>query len=110
MRCHNPWGNVNVSALAGSRFELGYPVGGHPAAVFYLNALRPGPLPDLGGVQAARRYAAAAAGWLAGAAADPAGGIDVPGQRIAQLPGVCGVQVDLIPDAVQSEADGTAEL
>src|SRR5207249_851505 len=51
--------------------------------------------------------AAAAAGWRAGAAADPAGSIDVPGQRIPQFPGVPGVQVDLILGAVQPEADGT---
>src|SRR5208282_147346 len=80
---------------------------GHPAAVLYLDALRPGPLAHLGGVQAARRAAAAATGRLAGAAAGPAGSIDVPGQRIPQLPGVPGIQVDLILGAVQPEADGT---
>jgi hypothetical protein len=98
---------VNVSALASVCLELDHQVGGHPAAVFYLDALRPGPFADLGGVQAAHRSAATAAGWPAGAAADPTGGIHVPGQRILQLLGVPGVQVDLILGAVQSEADGT---
>ena len=44
-------------------------------------------------------------GGLAGAAADPACSIHIPGQRIPQLPGVHGVQVDLILGAVQPEAD-----
>jgi hypothetical protein len=99
--------DVNVSALlAGGGLEFGYQVGGHPAAVFYLDALHPGPLADLGGVQAAgwpaRRLPR---GRLAGAAADPAGSIHVPAQRIPRLLGVPGVQVDLIPGAVQPERD-----
>jgi hypothetical protein len=54
-----PLAGVNVSALlAGGGLELGHQVGGHPAAVPYLNTLCPGPLADLGGIQAARRPAA----------------------------------------------------
>ena len=44
---------------------------------------------------------------MGGAAAGPAGSIDVPGQRIPQFPGVPSVQVDLILGAVQPEPDGT---
>lgn len=54
-----PLAGVNVSALlAGGGPEFGHQVSGHPAAVLYLNTLCPGPLADLGGVQAARRPAA----------------------------------------------------
>jgi hypothetical protein len=38
--------------------------------------------------------------------AGPAGSIDVPDQCIPQFLGVPGIQVDLIPGAAQSEADG----
>jgi hypothetical protein len=101
-----PSQDANISALlAGSRLEFNHQVGGHPAAVFHLDALCSGPLADLGRVQPACRSAAAAAGWLAGAAADTAGSIQVPGQYIPQFPGVPGVQVDLILGAVQPEAD-----
>jgi len=102
-----PSRDVNISALlAGSRLEFNHQVGGHPAAVFHLDALCPGPLADLGSVRAARRSAAAAAaGRLAGAAAGPAAGIHVPGQHIPQLLRVPGVQVDLVLGAVQPEAD-----
>src|SRR5215475_4510189 len=91
--------------MAGGGPELDHQVSGHPAAVFHLDALGPGPLADLGGVQAARRPAADP-GWLAGAAADPAGRLDVPGQRIPQFLSVPGAQVDLILGAIQPEADG----
>jgi hypothetical protein len=103
-----PWQDVNVSALlVGSGLELDYQISGHPAAVFHLNALCPGPLADLDGVQTAHRSATAAAGWLAAAAADPAGSIHVLRQRLSHVLGVLGVQIDLIFGAVQPEADGT---
>jgi hypothetical protein len=77
VRCRPAWG-LNISILlAGSGPELDDQVSGYPAAVFYLDALCPGPLADLDGVQIARHPAAVAAGWPAGAAADPAGSIDV---------------------------------
>lgn len=99
---------MNVSALlAGSGLEFDHQVSGYPAAIFHLDALCPGPLADLGGVQAVRRPAAAAAGWLAGAAAHPAASIHVPRQSLSHVLGVLGVQVDLILGAVQPEADGT---
>ena len=79
---------LTASLLAGSRLEFNHQVGGHLAAVFHLDALCPGPLADLGRVQPACRSAAAAGGWLAGAAADTAGSIHVPGQHIPQFPGV----------------------
>lgn len=101
-------GGYSGSLLPSGRFEFDHQLGRHPAAVFYLDALCPGPLADLGRVQAARRPAAAATGRPAGAAAGPAGSIDVPGQRIPQFPGVPGVQVDLILGAVQPEPDGTS--
>jgi hypothetical protein len=53
--------NVNVSALlAASGLEFDHQVSGHPAAIFHLDALCPGPLANLGGVQAVRRSATAA--------------------------------------------------
>ncbi len=53
---------MNVSALlAGGGLGLGQQVSGYPAAVFYLDALCPGPLADLGRVEAARRRALPAA-------------------------------------------------
>ena len=88
-------------------FEFGHQIGGHPAAVFHLDALCPGPLADIGRVQDARRPGAIAAGRLASAAAHPAGRAHVSGQRIPQLPGVPCVQVDLVLGAVQTEPDGT---
>jgi len=86
--------------------ELGHQVGGHLAAVSYLDAACPGPLADLGGVQADRRSAPASTGRLAGTAADSAGSTHIPRQRIPEFLGVPGVQVDLILGAVQSESDG----
>ncbi len=101
-----PSQDVNVSApLACSGLEFNHQADGHPAAVFDLDALRPGPLADLGRVQPAPRPAAAAAGWLTGAAADTAGSIHVPGQHIPQLLRMPGVQVDLILGTVHPEAD-----
>ena len=55
-------GNSRQPLLAGGRLELDHQFGRHPAAVFHLDALRLGPLADLGGVQAARRSPAATAG------------------------------------------------
>ncbi len=109
VRCRPSW-DPNVSTLlAGSGPELDYQVSGYPAAVFYLDALRLGPLADLDGVQITCRPASAPAG----AAGDSASSIHVPGQCIPQFLGVPGVQVDLILGAVRllgavrPEADGT---
>ena len=72
-RVGHPSQDANVSALlTGSRLEFDHQVGGHPAAVFHFDALRPCPFTDPGGVQPARRSAAAAASRLWGAAAHPA--------------------------------------
>ena len=46
--------------LRGGRLEFDHQLGGHPSAVFYLDALGLGPLTDLGGVQPARRSPAPA--------------------------------------------------
>jgi hypothetical protein len=98
-----PRAGVNVSALlAGGSLDVGYQDGGHPAAGFSVPmahsriwvVFRP-------------HRAAGATGWLVGAASGPAGSINVPGQRIPQLPIVPGVQLDLVLGAVQPEADGT---
>jgi hypothetical protein len=71
-----PSRDLKVSPVGRWRLESGHQVRGHPAAVLDLDALGPGPLADPGSVQAARGPSVAAAGWLAGAAADPAGSID----------------------------------
>ena len=96
---------MNVSALlAGGSLELGHQAVGHPAAGFCLDALCPGPLaiwvvlrplPGRGcyGLACGRCF------WP--------GSINVPGQRIPQLPVVPGVQVDLVLGAVQPGPDGT---
>ncbi len=41
--------------VSGGRLEFHYQLSRHPAAVLYLDALRLGPLADLGGIQPARR-------------------------------------------------------
>jgi hypothetical protein len=51
-----------VLECVGSMQTLTTSFGRHPAAVFYLGALCPGPLADLGGVRAPRRAAPAGAG------------------------------------------------
>ena len=78
---------------------------GTPPAVFHLDALRLSPLPDLGGIQPAAWCPARAAGRPAGATAGPPPSPYVGRQRVTQLPGMLGVQVDLVLRAVQSEAD-----
>src|SRR5207245_842406 len=93
--------------LAGRGPKFDYQLSWHPAPVFHLDALRLGPLADLGTVQPARRSPAPAAGRPPGGAACLPGGTDKAGQRIPQLPGVLGVQVDLVFRAVQPETDGT---
>jgi len=93
--------------LAGGGLELDDQPGRDPATVLYLDAVRPGPLADLGGVHAVRRSPAAAARCgPPGRAADTTGGAHIAGQGVTQFPGVSDVQVDLILRAVQPEADG----
>src|SRR5689334_23218917 len=101
-----PRADVNVSALlAGGSLELGHQADGHPAAGFCLDALCPGP--SRSGWCSGRYRGRGCYGLACGAASGPAGSINVPGQRIPQLPVVPGVQVDLVLGAVQPEADGT---
>jgi hypothetical protein len=95
---------VLCALRAGCRLELDDQFSGHPPAVFHLDALRLGPLSDLGGVQPARRSPAPAAGGSAGATANPPSP-HVGRQRVTQLLGMLSVQVDLILCAVQPEAD-----
>ncbi len=89
--------------LSGSRLELDDQLGGHPSAVFYLDALRLGPLTDLGGVQPAHRAPAPASGRPPGTAASPPGSPHIPRQRVPQFLGVPGVQVDsyLVPSSAK---------
>src|SRR6516162_6654925 len=86
--------------LAGCRLKLHDQFSGYTAAILHFNALGLGPLAYLGGVQPACRPPARAA-------RRPPGSTHVAGQRIAQLPGMPGVQVDLILRAVQAETDGS---
>src|SRR5262249_21346584 len=76
----------------------------YPAAVLHLDALRLGPLADLGGVQPVRCWLASAA-RLAPGSADPAASGCIARQRVAQRLGVLGVQVDLVVGTVEAEAD-----
>ena len=91
--------------LAGRRLELDHQFSGYPPAVFHFDSLRLGPLTDPSGVQSARRFPAAAASGPAGATANPPPSPYVGRQRVPQLLGVLGVEVDLILGAVQPEAD-----
>jgi hypothetical protein len=85
----------------------GYQLIWYPATVLYLDALCLCPLADLSGVQPAARLPASSAARPLGSCGDPPGDPYVAGQRIAQFPGVLGVQVDLVLRAVQAEADGS---
>jgi len=92
--------------LCGGGLELDHQFGGHPSAVLHVDALRLGPLADLGAVHPVRPRPEAAAGWPTGTASGPPRSLHVARQRVPQRPGVLGVQVDLILGAVQSESDG----
>jgi hypothetical protein len=85
--------------LFGGGLEPDHQLGGYPAAVPYLDALRFGPLANLGGIQPARRCPASGSGWLL-AAPGPPRRIHITRQRIPQRLGVPGIQVDLILGAV----------
>ena len=82
-----------------------YQLGRDPAAVFDLDALGLGPLADLGGVQPARRSPPPGPRRPASSAAGPPRSAHIPRQRVAQLPGVLFVQVDLVLGAIQPEPD-----
>jgi len=83
---------VLCTLLAGRRFELDHQFGRNASAVFYLDALRPGPFPHLSGVQAARRSPAPATGRSAGATANPPPSLHVGRQRVPQLLGMLSVR------------------
>ena len=86
--------------LTGSRLEFYDQFSGYLPAIFHLDVMRLGPLPDLGGVQPARRSPAPP---RAGRREPPSP--HVGRQRVTQLLGMLSVQVDLILCAVQPEAD-----
>src|SRR5260370_18601525 len=88
------------------RNTAGHKLSRHPSAVFHLDALRPGPLPDLSRVQRAHRRPASGPGRPPATAARPPGAPPVPPQRASQLRGMPGAQIDLVLRAVQPEADG----
>src|SRR5260370_31676737 len=85
---------------------VGHKPSRQPSAVFHLDALRPGPLPDLSRVQRAHRRPASGPGRPPATAARPPGAAHVTRQRTSQLPGMPGAQIDLVLRAVQPEADG----
>jgi hypothetical protein len=87
--------------LSGGGLELDDELGGHPSAVLHLDALRLGPLADLGAVVAVCRRLAAAPGWPPGTAPGPPRRPHVARQCIPQCLGVPGVQVDLVLGTVQ---------
>ena len=93
--------------LSGGCFEFDHQLGGHPAAVFDLDALGFGPLADVGGVQPARRSPAPGSRRPASSAVGPPRDAHITRKCVPQLPGVLFVQVDLVLGAVQPETDGS---
>ena len=96
---------VLCGLLAGRRLELHDQFSGYPPAIFHLDALRLGPLPDLGSVQPTRRPLAPATGGPTGAAVDSPPSPHEDSQCVPQLLGMPAVQVDFIFRAVQPKAD-----
>src|SRR5262245_59983193 len=94
-----------AALFPGGGLELDHQLGGHPAAVLYVNALGLSPLTDLGGVQPGGRRPPRGAIRPPGAASGPPRGAHVGRQRLTQRLGVRGVQVDLVLGAVQAETD-----
>ena len=64
-------GSAGARLARGRRLELDHQFGGYPATVFHLDALRLGPLTDLGGVHPAGRSPAPAAGGPTGTTTYP---------------------------------------
>ena len=93
--------------LAGCLLELHDEFSGYPSAILHFNALGLGPPAYLGGVQSIRLRFASAAGWPPGAGAESAASGCIACQGVSQLPGMLGVQVDLVLRAVQAETDGS---
>jgi hypothetical protein len=91
--------------LSGGGLEFHHQLGGHPATVFYLDALGFGPLADFGGVHTVRRSPASASCRPASSAAGPARSAHITRKRVSQCLGVLLVQVDLVLRAVQPETD-----
>jgi hypothetical protein len=106
-----PPGTPDVPArglCSGGRLVLLDDAGRDAAAVLDLDALLPGPLADLGGVDGGA--AAPGAGCGPGRAAGPPGVREVLLQCLAELVVVRGAEVDLVFRAVQAEADGAGRL
>src|ERR1700733_15567839 len=89
--------------LRGRRLELHDELGGYPAAVFDVDALAPGPVPDLGGVRAALAGLAAGPGRTPRAGLWP-GRVGIPGERGARRLGVAGAGGDFRGGAVPGRA------
>ena len=96
-----------VSWRSRGGLEFDYELGGHPATVFYVDALGFSPLANFGGVQAGRRSPASVSGGPASSAAGPPRSAHIARKGVPQRLGVLGVQVDLILGTVQSETDGS---
>src|SRR2546429_5706579 len=96
--------------LSGSGLDPGHQFGGHPPAVFDLDALRPGPLADLGAIHPAPWCPAPRPGRPPGTAPGPPRRPRIARQRIPQRLSVLSVQVDLILGAIQPEADSALSL
>src|ERR1700760_1776730 len=93
------------SLLSSGGLELDHQLGGHPSEVLHLDALRLGPLANLGRVQAVRRRFASAPDWPPRPTPGPARRLHVARQRPPQRLDMSGFQVDLVICAVQAEAD-----
>ena len=91
--------------LAIRHLVLGDEAGGNPAPVLDVNTPGLGPFPYLLGIDAVYR-GTAGTGRTPPRPGDPAGLADVRSSEFPQLPGVTGIQVNLIPGAVKPEFDG----
>ena len=109
VRSHGPDAEGLQPLLSGRGLESGHHLGWYPAAVCHLDALRLGPLADLGGASPSAR-AHAPPGKAPRTASGPAGRPHVARQLIPQCLGVLGIQVDLVLGAVQPEPDSAFSL
>ena len=99
------WDRTARVLLSRGGLKFDYELGRYSAAIFDVDALGLGPLTDFGGVQSVRLRLASAAGWPPGAGAESAASGCIACQSVSQLPGMLGVQVDLVLGTVQPEPD-----
>src|SRR6516164_4388201 len=104
------YGRASAVLVPGRGLEPDHQFSRHATAVLDLDALRLGPLTNLGGVDSAGRGPAPAPGRPPGRAGAPPPRVNVPGQCLPQRCGVLCVQVDLVLGTIQRKADGALGL